>query len=108
MFLNKGANDGVEVGQVFEVFADRTIRRDSADVPFSPASSATIKVVKTSGKLSTAILLSAFDSVQQGDMARAPTGRRDGGEALEDVDMIGGPSAADDNLENEIQESDEF
>lgn len=120
VFLNKGANHGLEVGQMLDVFADRTIRRSRAEVPYSPASSATIKIVKTSKTVATAVLLSAFDSVQQGDLARHVTSRRDGGEALETPGMHTGASAGEDefapspsegggeNLENEIEATDEF
>jgi hypothetical protein len=125
VFLSKGTSDGVEVDQMFDVFADRSIRRSQAVVTLSPVTSATIKVVRASSKVATAVLLSAFDSVQQGDIARQVTMRRDGGERLDAVNMKGGPSSADDDqiggdegggdqlpleedLENEIDSGDEF
>lgn len=121
VFLNKGSNDGLAPGQLLDVFADRTIRRSMAVVIHSPVASATIKVVKVSGKVATAVLLSAFDSVQQGDLAKQITSRRDAGEKLDEISMDG-PSAADDggeefdpgggseeeSLENEIGTGDEF
>ena len=100
VFLNKGSTQGVEVGQMFDIFADRTIRRSTAVVKHSPVTSATIKVVRVSGSVSTAVLLSAFDSVQQGDLVRQVSSRRDGGELLDKFDMDGGPSAADDEIED--------
>lgn len=119
VFLNKGSDEGLAVGQMLDVFADRTIRRRGATIPFSPVSSATIKVVKTSRKVATAVLLSAYDSVQQGDLARHVTHRHDGGEALEEAGLKNGPEASDDefaptsegggeNLEDEIEATDEI
>ena len=83
--------------------------------------------MRASNKVATAVLLSAFDSVQQGDIARQVTMRRDGGEELDRVNMKGGPSSADDDeiggdgggggddqlpleddLEKEIDSGDEF
>jgi len=101
VFLNKGSNQGVEVGQMLDIFADRTIRRGNAVVTHSPVTSATIKVVRVSGNVATAVLLSAFDSVQQGDLVRQVSSRKDGGELLEKFDMDGGPSAADDEVGEE-------
>jgi len=95
VFLNKGASDGVQVGQLLDIFADRSIRRGGAIVTYSPVASGTIKVVKVSGGVSTAILLVARDSVQQGDLARQ-VARRGNHEELEKF-RRDGPSAADDD-----------
>ncbi len=106
VFLDKGSNAGLEVGNLLDVFADRTIRRSQAVVVYSPVTSATIKVVKVSGKVATAVLLTAYDSVQQGDIARELTSRNDGGEKLDDF-SLDGPSAADDDVDSGAAAADE-
>lgn len=108
VFLNKGANQGVENGQLLDVFADRTIRRRESRVQFSPVPSATIKVVKTTDNLATAVLLTARDSVQQGDLARQVSSRdiKAGAEELEKIDVENERQSFDvDDIEMEDEES---
>lgn len=125
VFLNRGSSQGVEEGQMFEVFADRTIRNFRAEVPLSPASSGTIKVVQTSANLATAIILKSRDSIQQGDQVKQASLAK-----VEELDYVrpGGPSSAgggqdedfssgpeqepskieDDNLEEELESGEDF
>ena len=83
VFLDKGSGGGIEVGQLLDVYADRTIRRNKAVVTHSPAVSGTIKVVKVSGNVSTAVLLTATDSIQQGDLAREVASHTESSEELD-------------------------
>ena len=77
VFLNRGSNSGIAVGQIFDIYGNRRARYPGTPVRFSPAASGRLKVVKTSGSLSTALILSAHDSVMQGDSVRAISGRHD-------------------------------
>lgn len=124
VFINKGSSQGIEDGQMFEVFTDRTIRNFRAEVPVSPASSGTIKVVQTSGSLATAIVVNARESIQQGDQVRHAASLA----RAEELDQIrpGGPSGAaveedyssgsgqepsnieEDNLEDELDSGEDF
>lgn len=99
VFLNKGTSEGVEEGQLFDIFSDRTTRRADTVVKFSPAPSGTIKIVRASNHVSTGVVLQARDSVQQGDITRQVSSRI---EKAEELDIISndGPSAADDDLED--------
>lgn len=104
VFLNKGTGQGVEVGQLYDIFADRTTRRTDAIVKYSPAASGTIKIVRASDRLATAVVLQARDSVQQGDITREVSGRIQKAEEL-DIIPSDGPSAADDQMEESLGDS---
>lgn len=122
VFLNRGSSQGVETGQMFEVFADRTIRNFRAEVPLSPASSGTIKVVQTLPNLATAIVIRAHDSIQQGDVVKqastahaeeldyvnpaGPSGAGGGGEDYSSSPNQEPSKIDDDNLEDEIDSGD--
>lgn len=95
VFLNKGSNQGVEEGQMLEVYTDRSIRDFNAEVPISPASSGLIKVVHISSNVATAIVINARDSIQQGDQVRQASTA-----SAEKLDYVNpsGPSAAEDEL----------
>ncbi len=77
VFLNKGSQSGLEEGQLLDVFIDRTIRQPGTPVVHSPAPSGTVKVVKVTPKLATAVLLVARDGIQQGDEVREMSSRTD-------------------------------
>ena len=70
VFLNKGAKDGVQVGQILDLYIDRTIRDSETPVGISNASSGSLKIAKVSETCATAIILDAIDSIQQGDRAQ--------------------------------------
>jgi hypothetical protein len=74
IFLNKGSKDGVSEGQIFDIYIDRTIRDNKTAIPFATVSSGKIKVAKVSSTISTGVLLSAIDSIQQGDRVQAKMG----------------------------------
>jgi hypothetical protein len=96
VFLNKGSSQGVEDGQMYNVFSDRTTRNFRAEVPVSPAASGLIKIVQSSMNLATAIVVSSKESIQQGDQVRQASTARS-----EELDYVnpGGPSATGNDLE---------
>lgn len=95
VFLNKGTSHGVESGQLFSVFSDRTARHGDTPVQFSTAKSGTIKVVHVSERLATAVVVSARESLQQGDQVREASARGSEVEKTLPIDK-GSPSSADD------------
>lgn len=76
VFLNKGSSSGIEVGQLMDVFEDRTTRRDTP-VQFSPVPSARIKIAQVSSNLATAVLIQSRNGIQQGDLAQEVSSRTD-------------------------------
>ena len=70
VFLNKGSQDGVGVGQVLDIFIDRTLRDEGANVQFSSVASGQVKVAKISESCATAVIVASVDSIQQGDQVR--------------------------------------
>ena len=82
VFLNKGSTSGIEVDQLLDVFVDRVIRKDTP-VHLSPAPSGTVKIVKVSDSLSTAVVLVTHDGIMQGDRVQQITSRRNEREELE-------------------------
>jgi hypothetical protein len=108
VFLNKGSSQGVEDGQMYDVFSDRTTRNFRAEVPISPAASGLIKIVHTSANLATAIVVNSKESIQQGDQVREASNAHS-----EELDYVkpGGPSATggdEESLEQEIDSGDDF
>lgn len=123
VFLNKGSSSGIEEGQLLDIFPNRTIRRSDAEVTFSPVPSGTVKVVKVTNRLATAVLLSSRDSIQQGDQVREVSSRAGGAEELDSIpsengngddelapadDESGGGVGDEENLEQEMDESETF
>jgi hypothetical protein len=126
VFLNKGASHGLEVGQILDVFAKRESRHRDTPVPESPAPSGTLKVVRVSERLATAVLLKAREGIQQGDEARqvsshaasdqratgpVPTDANaapaEGGDQIDDATSPE-PSGGDEDIEREMQDSDVY
>ncbi len=70
VFLNKGSQDGVATGQLLDLFADRVLREPRTAVAFSTKPAGSVKVVKVDNHCATAVVLSAVDSVLQGDRAQ--------------------------------------
>lgn len=83
VFINKGSSAGIEPGQIFDVFADRILRKDETPVQYSPAASGSVKIVRVTPNLSTAVILGARDGIQPGDIIRQVTSRREDREILE-------------------------
>ncbi len=102
VFLNKGSAAGLAANQIYDVYGDRTIRKRRTTVPFSPASSGTIRIVRVTENLATAVLLSARDSVFPGDRVKQVSARRNDREILEYNDDSRGNGTSEDEVENEI------
>lgn len=83
VFLTKGSGAGIEPGQIFDIFADRTLRKENTPVEFSPAPSGSVKVVRVTPNLSTAVIIGARDGILPGDRVRQVTARREDREVLE-------------------------
>ena len=98
VFLNRGSGSGVEPGQLFNVFADRTTREPKTAVKFSPVPTGTIKVVRVTPNLATAVVLNARGSILQGDVARELSSRRDS-EAGAGTSAAAPPPDANDEFE---------
>jgi hypothetical protein len=81
VFINKGSKDGVQVGQIMDIFIDRTIRDSETPVKISPVASGMLKIAKVSDGSATAVVLSAIDSIQQGDRVE-PHRASAGGESI--------------------------
>lgn len=102
VFLNKGSAHGLAPNQIYDVYADRTIRKRNTSVAFSPAPSGTVRVVRVTSNLATAVLLSARDSVFPGDRIRQLSARRLDREVLEFSEEELGGRTSEDDIESEI------
>jgi hypothetical protein len=69
VFIDKGSHQGVQVGQMLDLYIDRTIRDDRASLRFGNIRSGYIKIVRVSGDCATGVIIAAVDSIQQGDRA---------------------------------------
>lgn len=89
VFLSRGSNDGLAPGQLLDVFADRTTRKRKTPVQFSSAPSGTVKVVRVSENISTAVVIKALDGILQGDRVQEVTARKVDREENELMQQIG-------------------
>lgn len=83
VFLNKGSSSGIAEGQIFDIFVDRTTRKKDTPVRFSSASSGSVRVIRTTTNLSTAVVLGASDGIQPGDRVKQVSVRSDSRENIE-------------------------
>lgn len=102
VFLNKGSSAGLAPDQILDVYGDRTIRKRNTTVKFSPAPSGTIRIVRVTENLATAVLLSARDGIFPGDRVQAVTARRADREVLEFNEDSLGSGATEDDVETDI------
>ncbi len=102
VFLNKGSAAGLAPDQILDVYGDRTIRKRNTTVRYSPAPSGTLRIVRVTENLATAVLLYARDGIFPGDHVRAVTSRRVDREVLEFNEDELGPGSAEDDIENDI------
>lgn len=70
VFLNKGSSHGLENGQTLSVFADRRMRHPNTPVRYSPVRTGTLKIVKVTPQLATALIVEAREGLVQGDQVR--------------------------------------
>jgi hypothetical protein len=119
VFLNKGSDAGIEVGQILDLYGNRRTRHAGTPVVFSPAASGTVKIVHVSGKLSTAVILTAHDGIMQGDKVQEVSSRREVTEKLDDAHLTpiegGEVTSGDDDfnldesdIENEVDSGENF
>ncbi len=83
VFLNKGSSSGLAAGQILDVYIDRTIRKRDTDVKFSPAPSGTVRIVRVTAALATAVILGARDGLMPGDRVQQVTARSADREVME-------------------------
>src|SRR5262249_39827037 len=88
VFINKGSADGVAVGQLLDLYFDRSIRDSATPIPFSKLQSGMLKVAKVSGNCATAVVVSAVDSIQQGDRVEPQMARGAGPGKSNEVDSF--------------------
>lgn len=93
VFLNKGSSHGLEAGQLLSVFADRRARYRNTAVRYSPVRTGTLKIVKVTPQLATALVISAREGLIQGDQVRDGSAKGSAAEKIIPVQK-GGPSAA--------------
>lgn len=102
VFLNKGSAAGLAPDQILDVYADRTIRKPNTTVRVSPAPSGTVRVVRVTENLATAVLLSARDGILPGDRVQQISSRKGDREVLEFNEDKLGHGATEDSIEKEI------
>ncbi|MGE4131304.1 MAG: LysM peptidoglycan-binding domain-containing protein [Bdellovibrionales bacterium] len=105
VFIDRGSGQGVEVGQILDIYVNRKFRKDTL-VEFSPASSGKIRIVKVTPNYATAVLLEATDSIQQGDKVQQANSRRASREVLElGKDDWQGPTVDEKDIEKDLGSS---
>jgi hypothetical protein len=102
VFLNKGSNDGLASGQILDVYVDRTIRKRETDVKFSPAPSGTVRIVRVTPLLATAVLLGARDGIQPGDVVRQVSSRAADREVMDTTESHLGKGADEIDIELDL------
>ncbi|MEK6556004.1 MAG: LysM peptidoglycan-binding domain-containing protein, partial [Bdellovibrionota bacterium] len=70
-FLNKGENDGLAVGQVLPIRLNRKARDQSSQVLANVRAIGWLKIVKTTPKFATAVILRAWEGIATGDFTGA-------------------------------------
>ncbi len=73
-FLDKGSDDGIEAGQILPIRANRKARDKNSKVLANIRSIGWLKVVKTTDKFATAVVLRAWDEIVTGDYTGAGDG----------------------------------
>ena len=87
VFIDRGSDDGINLGEIFDVFSDRRTRHADTPVTYSPAPSGRLKIVRATGKLATAVILEAHDSIMQGDRIREIAQRQNIQERIEFIQL---------------------
>jgi hypothetical protein len=105
-FLNKGQNDGLEVGQILPIRLNRKARDQSSQVLANVRAIGWLKIVKTTPKLSTAVILRAWEGIATGDFTGA--GEMSVSQAgLENLEDQSGTSATKGSLLEELDEDED-
>ncbi len=74
VYIDRGTEDGVQVGSIYSVRKNNRLRNPSSLVKEMRTQIAKIKVVKTAGQFSTAIVLNSNEEVRVGDKFTAASG----------------------------------
>lgn len=74
VYIDRGTEDGVQVGSVYSVRKNNKLRNSNSLVKEMRTQIAKIKVVKTAGQFSTAIVLNSNEDVRVGDKFTAASG----------------------------------
>lgn len=105
VYLDRGADDGVQTGSIFSVRKNHKLRNSHTLVREMKEQIAKIKVVKTDSKFATAVVLNSREDVRVGDKFTAAVG----GAAPILVDPLpGGTSENIPDIDSEEVERDEF
>lgn len=108
VFLNKGSSDGVQIGQMLDVYMDRRVRDSQTPVGVSAYPSGRVKIVRVDSSCATGVLIRSVDGVIQGDKIQAPVSRLDS-KTVSDASEL--PDLPDDDAlepadDSEVQPSD--
>jgi hypothetical protein len=105
-FLNKGQNDGLEVGQILPIRLNRKARDQSSQVLANVRAIGWLKIVKTTPKFSTAVILRSWEGIATGDFTGA--GEMSLSQAgLENLEDQSGTSATKGSLLEELDEDED-
>lgn len=102
VFLNRGSSNGLAAGQILDIYVDRTIRKRDTDVQYSPAPSGTVRIVRVTPGLSTAVVLGARDGIMPGDVVRQISSRPADREVLESKEPNLGRGADEMDIEKDL------
>jgi hypothetical protein len=67
-YLNRGENDGLQVGQVLPIRANRALRNEDTDVKSNVRPVGWLRIVKTTPRFATGIVVRAWSDVLSGDL----------------------------------------
>ncbi len=107
VFLNKGSASGLAPDQILDIYTDRTLRKKTI-VPFSPVPAGTVRVVRVTENLATAVILGARDGILQGDRVQQVSNRHADSEVLEFQEDKYHQNQDESSIEEDLEESDEF
>lgn len=71
VFINKGADDGVKVGDLMPIYTDRRLRSPKTPIWNSPLSEGLVKVVHVASGVATGLVVKAQAPLRQGDKTGA-------------------------------------
>ncbi len=77
VYLDRGAGQGLQVGDILAVSADRTKRLKNPVILQAPDYSALLKIVKVYNDVSTALVVKSFDDIRPGDRTGLTVLRKD-------------------------------
>lgn len=100
VFINRGERDGVQANQLIWVNTSLEAHGDDTPIYVGNTQAALVKIAKTSGNVSTGIILSSKEAIMQGDgVSTAAPAAAPGGVDSESLDSSGAGFDPGDNLE---------